>query len=357
MLAFRFWAGRKHLEGLNNLYMKKILWCLLMAPFFCAAQSYSVKPLNESAKTSLRGLSVVSDQVIWVSGSNGAVGKTTDGGATWKWLKPKGYEKIDFRDIEAFDDRQAVIVGIASPAYILKTVDGGETWTENYKNVDSAIFLDGLGFWDKHNGIIFGDPINDKMSLLKTTDAGKSWQDVSANLKLPLAKGEAGFAASGTTIKTLPGGKTWVATGGTVSNIYFSPDYGQNWQVFKCPILQGENSTGPFSIDFFNEKTGVVVGGNYLKDKENSNNILLTNDGGKTWQKPATPVLGFRSAVTYINAKTLVATGTSGTDISTDGGQNWKHISDKSFNAVQKAKKGKQVILAGEKGSVYQLVL
>lgn len=337
--------------------MKKILWCLLMAPFFCAAQSYSIKPLNESAKTSLRGLSVVSDQVIWVSGSNGSVGKTTDGGATWKWVKPKGYEKIDFRDIEAFDDRQAIIVGIASPAYILKTVDGGETWTENYKNVDSAIFLDGLGFWDKNKGIIFGDPINDKMPLLKTTDAGKTWQDVSANLKLPLAKGEAGFAASGTTIKTLPGGKTWVATGGTVSNIYFSPDYGQNWQVFKCPILQGENSTGPFSIDFFNEKTGVVVGGNYLKDKENTNNVLLTNDGGKTWQKPATPVLGFRSAVTYINAKTLIATGTSGTDISTDGGQNWKHISDKSFNAVQKAKKGSHVILAGEKGSVYQLAV
>ncbi|RQO77171.1 oxidoreductase [Pedobacter sp. KBW01] len=304
----------------------------------------------------MRGLSVVSDQVIWVSGSNGSVGKTTDGGATWKWLKPKGYEKIDFRDIEAFDDRQAIIVGIASPAYILKTVDGGETWTENYKNVDSAIFLDGLGFWDKNKGIIFGDPINDKMSLLKTTDAGKTWLDVSTNLKLPLAKGEAGFAASGTTIKTLPGGRTWVATGGTVSNIYFSPDYGETWQVFKCPILQGGNSTGPFSIDFLNEKTGIVVGGDYLKDKENSNNVLLTNDGGKTWQKPATPVLGFRSAVTYINSKNLVATGTSGTDISTDGGQNWKHISDKSFNAVQKAKKGKQVILAGEKGSVYQLV-
>jgi photosystem II stability/assembly factor-like uncharacterized protein len=326
-----------------------------MAPFFCAAQSYSIKPLNESAKTSLRGLSVVSDQVTWVSGSNGSIGKTTDGGTTWKWMKPKGYEKFDFRDIEAFDDQNAVIVGIASPAYILKTIDGGETWTENYKNVDSAIFLDGVSFWDKNRGIIFGDPINDKMQLLKTIDAGKSWQDISTNLKTNLAKGEASFAASGTTVKTLPGGKTWVATGGTVSNIYFSPDYGQSWQVFKCPILQGEGSTGPFSIDFLNDKTGIVVGGNYVKDKENSNNVLLTTDGGKTWQKPNTPVLGFRSAVTYINAKTLIATGTSGTDISTDGGQNWKHISDKSFNAVQKAKKGKQVILAGEKGTIYQL--
>lgn len=335
--------------------MKKLIWCLLMAPFFCAAQSYNIKPLTEGTKTSIRGLSVVSDQVIWVSGSNSSVGKSTDGGITWKWIQPKGYEKIDFRDIEAFDDQNAIIVNAGSPAYILKTTDGGESWTEHYKNLDTAIFLDGAGFWDKNKGIIFGDPINNKLQLLKTTDAGKSWQDITVNLKSDLTKGEASFAASGTTIKTLPGGKTWIATGGTVSNIYFSPDYGESWQVFKCPILQGENSTGPFSIDFLNDKIGVAVGGNYLKDKENANNVLLTSDGGKTWQKPVSPVFGYRSGVTYINSKTLIATGTSGTDISADGGSNWKHISDKSFNSVQKAKKGNKVVLAGEKGTVYQL--
>ncbi|WP_343524163.1 oxidoreductase [Pedobacter sp.] len=335
--------------------MKKLVWCLIVAPFFCAAQSYTMKPLTEGTKTSIRGLSVVSDQVIWVSGSNGSVGKSTDGGSTWKWTKPKDYEKLDFRDIEAFDNQNAIIVNAGSPAYILKTTDGGESWTTHYKNADTAIFLDGAGFWDKNRGIVFGDPIHNRLQLLKTVDAGKSWQDITANLTSSLVKGEASFAASGTTIKTLPGGKTWIATGGTVSNIYFSPDYGQHWQVFKCPIIQGENSTGPFSIDFLNDKNGVAVGGNYVKDKENTNNILLTSDGGKTWQKPTTPVFGYRSGVTYINAKTLIATGTSGTDISTDAGQNWKHISDKSFNAVQKAKKGKIVILAGEKGSVYQL--
>lgn len=337
--------------------MKKILWCLLLAPFFCAAQSYSFKPLNENTKTSLRGLSVVNNEVFWVSGSAGSIGKSVDGGRTWQWIKPKGYEKLDFRDIEAFDDKQAIVVNAGSPAYILKTIDGGETWTEHYKNIDSAIFLDGLGFWDKNKGIIFGDPINDKMQLLKTVDAGKTWIDISANLKFPMAKGEAGFAASGTTIKTLSGGKVWISTGGMVSNIYFSGDYGQSWNTFKCPIWQGQETTGPFSMDFYNPKIGVVVGGNYVQDKINTNNVLLTKDGGKTWQKPITPVSGYRSGVTYINAKVLVATGTSGTDISIDGGQNWKHISDKSFNAVQKAKKGDAILLAGEKGSIYQLSL
>jgi len=328
-----------------------------MAPFFCAAQSYTFKPLSENVKTSLRGLSVVSDSVTWVSGSNGTVGKTVDGGKSWTWMKPAGYEKLDFRDIEAFDENRAVAVNAGSPAYVLKTIDGGKTWTEHYKNLDSAIFLDGLGFWDKNKAIIFGDPINDNMQLLKTEDAGSTWANISENLTMPMAKGEAGFAASGTTIKTLPGGRVWISTGGVVSNIYYSANYGKNWQRFKCPIWQGENTTGPFSMDFFDARNGIVVGGNYVKDKENANNILLTKDGGRTWQKPATPVLGYRSGVCFINANTLVASGTSGTDVSTDGGQNWKHISDQSFNAVQKAKNGKSVILAGEKGSVYQLII
>ncbi|RYD80172.1 MAG: oxidoreductase [Sphingobacteriales bacterium] len=335
--------------------MNKLLWCLIMAPFFCAGQTYSLKSLSENAKTSLRGLSVVSDKVTWVSGSNGSVGRTTDGGANWTWLKPNGYEKLDFRDIEAFNENEAIIVNAGSPAYILKTTDGGRSWKETYKNVDTAIFLDGLGFWDKHRAIVFGDPIKNKMQLLKTVNGGESWVDISPNLKIQLAKGEAGFAASGTTIKTLPGGKVWVASGGTASNIYYSSDYGSNWLVFKCPIWQGENSTGPFSIDFYDAKNGAVVGGNYIKDKDNSNNVLLTADGGKTWKKPETPVSGYRSGIAYISKDLLIATGTSGTDISSDGGKNWKHISDISFNSVQKAKKGNLVLLAGNKGLIYQL--
>lgn len=326
-----------------------------MAPFFCTAQTFSIKSLTENTKTSLRGLSVVTDKVVWVSGSNGSVGKTLDGGATWKWVKPKGHEKLDFRDIEAFNEKEAIIVNAGSPAYILKTIDGGESWTETYKNVDTAIFLDGLGFWDKNKAIVFGDPINNKMQLLKTTDAGKSWLNISDNLKFSLAKGEAAFAASGTTVKTLSGGRVWISSGGVVSNVYYSADYGLNWTVFNCPIWQGENSTGPFGMDFYDAKNGVVVGGNYVKDKENSNNVLLTIDGGKTWTKPEMPVLGYRSGVTYLNKNTLIATGTSGTDVSTDAGKNWKHISDISFNSVQKAKKGNLVVLAGNKGFVYRL--
>jgi photosystem II stability/assembly factor-like uncharacterized protein len=335
--------------------MRILLYLLLIVPFSVSSQTYELSSLTKESNTSIRGISVVSDSVAWVSGSNGSVGKTTDGGKTWKWTKPKGYEKLDFRDNEAFDENRAVVVNAGSPAYILLTEDGGKNWTESYKNLDSAIFLDGMDFWDEKKGIIFGDPIQQHLRLLMTTDGGHSWKDSSSALKFEMAVGEAGFAASGSTIKTLPGGKVWIATGGTKSNIYASDDYGLIWKKYDCPILQGQNSTGAFSIDFYDGNQGVVVGGDYQKDKENPNNILLTRDGGKSWNKPSRPVFGYRSGVIWYDAKNCFATGTSGTDVSKDGGQNWYHISDESFNAIKRAKKGSLVLLAGNKGMISSL--
>ncbi|WP_316765491.1 oxidoreductase [Pedobacter frigiditerrae] len=336
--------------------MKKIIYLLLLLPSIVFAQNYSLKKLAAGTNTSMRGLSVLSDSVAWVSGSGGYVGKTLNGGKTWEWMQPKGYEKLDFRDIQAFDNLKAIVVNAGSPAYILSTVDGGKTWREAYKNTDSAIFLDGMDFWDAQQGIIFGDPIKNKMQLLKTTDGGLTWQDISANLKQELSVGEAGFAASGTTIRTGQGGRVWIASGGSKSKIYFSSNYGYKWKVYDCPIIQGESSTGPFSIAFYDARNGITVGGNYLKDKESTNNVLVTKNGGKTWEKPLRPVLGYRSAVEYFNSKICFATGSSGTDYSLDGGNTWTNISTQNFNALQKAKKGNLVLLTGNKGNIYQLI-
>lgn len=341
--------------------MKKLFLFVMLFPLIGFAQQYSsknlsLKQLTTGKNTSMRGLSIISDKVAWVSGSNGQVGKTTDGGANWEWTQPKGYEKLDFRDIEAFDDQNAVIVNAGSPAYILLTTDGGKSWKETYKNTDSLIFLDGMGFWNRKEGIIFGDPIHGRMQLLKTTDGGLTWNNITNNLKKKLAIGEAGFAASGTTIRTNSEGKVWIATGGKVSNIYYSANYGKTWKSYPCPIIQGENSTGPFSIGFSDSKTGIAVGGNYLKDKENTNNVLLTTNGGKKWSKPTSQVLGYRSGVEHIKDQLWIATGSSGTDFSADGGQNWTNISTLNFNAIQKAKNGNLVLLTGNRGNIYQLV-
>jgi photosystem II stability/assembly factor-like uncharacterized protein len=335
--------------------VKYLLFFFLNLPCLGFSQQYDFIPLSSGTNTSLRGISVVSDQVAWVSGSNGYIGKTTNGGKDWEWIKPQGYEKLDFRDIEAFSEKKALVMNAGSPAYILLTTDGGKTWKTTYQNIDSAIFLDGMGFWDQKNGIVFGDPIHNKLQLLKTRDGGINWQNISEHLAMEMKNGEAGFAASGTSIKTLGKGKAWIATGGTVSNIYHTDNYGYTWKRYSCPIWQGENSTGPFSLDFHDSSNGIVVGGNYVKDKENINNVLLTKDGGKTWTKPQVPVSGYRSGVLYAGPQLSIAVGTSGVDVSTDDGKNWRHLSDLNLNAVNKAKNGKLILMAGNKGLIYSL--
>jgi len=85
------------------------------------ATAQKIGLLTSGTHSSFRGLSVVSDKVIWVSGSNGTMGKSVDGGANWEWIVVPGYEKRDFRDIEAFDEKTAIIMAIAAPAVILKT--------------------------------------------------------------------------------------------------------------------------------------------------------------------------------------------------------------------------------------------
>jgi photosystem II stability/assembly factor-like uncharacterized protein len=345
-----FYLRLKHIQ---LLFIISLTQLLLLATV--DAQTYQLTSLTMDNNTSLRGMSIVSDSIAWVSGSNGSIGKTTNGGRNWKWMKPAGFEKLDFRDIEAFDKDHAVVVNAGSPAYVLLTEDGGKSWKKTYENPDSAIFLDGVDFWNQKNGIIFGDPIKNKLQLLITKDGGLTWDNVSSRIETETATGEGGFAASGSTIKTLPGGKAWIVTGGLKANIYISEDYGLTWKRYDCPIIQGQASTGPFSMDFYDNKMGIVVGGDYKKDKESLNNILLTNDGGKSWNKPSKPILGYRSSVIWFDDKNCFATGTSGTDVSKDAGKNWYNISGESFNVIKRAKTGKLILCAGNKGNIYTL--
>lgn len=309
-------------------------------------------PLTNGTKSSLRGLSVISNSVAWASGSNGFTALTTDGGKNWKWAQVPGYETVDFRDIEAFSATDAVMVNAGSPAIILLTRDGGRSWKEVYRNSSPEIFLDGMDFWDRKHGIIYGDPIAGEMQLLETKDGGNTWTNISKQLKIKLAAGEASFAASGTAIRTGKNGNVWIATGGRQSRIFHSTDFGKSWQAYPCPIIQGENSTGPFSLAFINTKNGVAAGGNYLKDTLRKNNLVITRDGGKTWTNPLVSPFGYRSAIEFISHKVLLATGTSGTDISKDGGKRWQNISSEGFNCVRKAKKGKWILVAGSNGAI-----
>jgi len=332
-------------------------YVLLYVGFLISLTSLAqkVEILTSEKKVSIRGLSVVNDQVIWVSGNNGQVGKSIDGGKTWKWVVVKGFEKRDFRDIEAFDAATAIIIAIAEPANILKTMDGGETWKIVYENTTKGMFLDAMEFWDQFSGIVIGDPINGKFFVARTFDEGDTWKEIPEK-NLPLAdSGEACFAASGTNVRVLDQDEACFVTGGLRSRFFWKG------KPIELPILQGKESTGANSIAVRDKKKiknslhFVVVGGDFAQDTSALNNCFYTTDGGKHWLAPHAPPHGYRSCVEYITKDKLITCGTTGVDISTDGGKNWKLISKEGFHVCRKSKSGNSVFLAGANGRIARL--
>jgi len=327
----------------------RILLSFILCLELLRADAQKVELLTSSAHSSFRGLSVVNDQVVWVSGSNGTVGRSLDGGKTWEWITVPGHEKNDFRDIEAFDKNTAVIMAIATPAIILKTRDGGKTWQQVYENNTPGMFLDAMEFWNRDSGIVLGDPINGKFFVARSFDGGDSWHEIPTR-ELPEAdSGEACFASSGTNVRKLKKDEACFISGGLRSRLFIRD------QRIDLPIVQGRESTGANSIAVLDARHFVVVGGDFAHDTVTYKNCALTRDGGTTWIAPTTPPHGYRSCVEYVEKNKLICCGTSGVDFSTDGGMSWQLIDTGNFHVCRKAKKGHAVFLAGGNGRIGKL--
>lgn len=331
----------------------QIIKIFVVVIFFSSSlKAQKIGVLTKRDKISLRGLSIVNNNIVWASGSNGTVARSTNGGKTFEWITVKDYEKRDFRDIEAFNDNTAVIMAVAEPAIILKTTDAGKTWKKVFEDSTKGMFLDAMDF-NGNRGIVIGDPIDKKAFIAFTKDQGNSWKKIEENKEDTLKNGEAFFAASGTNVKQLKDDKILYVTGGTDSRLFY------NQKLYALDIIKGEESTGANSVAVnSSQQNTVIVGGDFKHDTVSIKNCVLVKlDKEATFHLPYTPPHGYRSCVIYLSNDTLIACGTSGVDVSTDGGLNWKLISKDSFHVCQKAKKGNAVFLAGANGRIAKLSL
>jgi photosystem II stability/assembly factor-like uncharacterized protein len=328
--------------------LTRLLLLVFAIPFASSAQQIQI--LTKGHPVSIRGLSVVDDRVIWVSGSNGQVGRSTDGGQTWKWQTVRGFEKTDFRDIEAFDEKTAVIMGIAEPAYMLKTFNGGESWKLVYTDSTKGVFLDAMEFWEDGRGLVIGDPIRGKLYMARTSDFGNHWQKMDSSRLPQLADGEAFFASSGTNLRTLNLKEAIIVSGGNQSRVF------TKGRATTLPLVQGSESTGANSVavSYKNNKADmiVVVGGDFAKDSSRVGNCALSSDQGRTWTLPLIAPFGYRSCAEFIGPNALIACGTNGVDLSTDNGKTWQSLSTEGFHVARKARFGKSVFLAGSQGRI-----
>ncbi len=328
----------------------------LLGHSLVVSQFLSLTSLDSGVNASFRGLSVVNNSVVWVSGTGGTVLRTVDGGANWENVSVPNMDKTDFRDVEGFDKNTAIVMGIASPARFYKTTDRGQNWKLVYFDDREEVFFDGMSFWNKRNGIAFSDPVNGRHLLIRTTDGGDTWEEIPADGIPEKLDPEFGFAASGTGMPVKGRNTVWLGMGGIKSRVFKSENGGLNWSVAETPVVHGGQSTGIYSVAFKNKKVGIAVGGDYM-NQTIQNTMAHTQDGGITWHLPEKQTHQYRECVAHYRGDTFFAVGPSGFDRTTDNGKNWAphYWEVKDLTALAFAKGSRGGFAVGKGGQIYKI--
>ncbi len=325
----------------------------IMTTFFLFATILSCKQKEENAKKnitsveieeifmdsalSIRALDLASDKSIAFAANDGVFGLYNPQTQQWT-TATQNYDTLNlqFRAIARTAD-DFFMLSVDNPALLFKTGENGAMEVV-YKEEHENVFYNAMRFWNSKEGIAIGDPTEECMSIIITRDGGKTWHKVACENLPKIKEGEAAFAASNTNIAII-GNKAWIATGGKTSRILFSDDKGKSWQVFETPMINGEATTGTYSLDFYDENNGFAIGGDYTKPDANNANKMRTSNGGRTWELVGNgKEPGYRSCVQYVpnsGGKELVTIGIQGIDYSSDSGSTWKHLSDEGFYTLR----------------------
>jgi photosystem II stability/assembly factor-like uncharacterized protein len=306
--------------------------------------------IQESHSTAnLRGIHSVDGLVAWASGTDATVLRTEDGGSIWqKCVTPSGAEKLDFRGIWAWDAKTAVVMssGPGEQSRLYRTTDGCLHWSEETRNSEKEGFWDAFAFQDQDfgilgdnkTGVLIGDPVHGRF-VTEVMVLGHGWfiDDHSCIAHVD----ESAFAASNSSVFVFGSRRYIIGTGGKGgARILLSPLLAYRDSTKGClqasvPITGGSDSGGVFSLAFRDLKHGIAVGGDYKKPNDTSGTVAWTDDGGLHWTAASRPTRGYRSAVAwYPGAKTWIAAGTNGSDISHDDGTTWQPLDDGDWNAL-----------------------
>jgi photosystem II stability/assembly factor-like uncharacterized protein len=306
--------------------------------------SWNEYPVNSS----VRAIAILDDNTIWYTGSKGQFGYTENGGEYWT-IDSLQFDtfNLEFRSI-ALVGNSVFILSVASPALLFESKNKGKTWNLVYREDDPKAFYDAMTFWDDQNGIAIGDPTDGCMSVIITRNGGNSWEKLGCDQLPETAEGEAAFAASNTNIVTYKD-NAWIVTGGAKARVFRSTDKGMHWSVSDTPIDQGGQMTGIFSVDFYDENSGIIYGGNWENKKEFDKCKAITKDGGKTWDLiKGEP--GYMSCVQFIpgtKGNGIIACGSEGLAVSKNGGNSWDSISDKGYYSIRMRDDGTSAWLSG----------
>ena len=295
-----------------------------------------VENIFEDDSLSIRAIEIIGNNLAFAA-NKGTYGlyNSQNGEMKTGILKDGDYVP-EFRAV-ASTSTDFFVLSVGNPALLYKTGDAGEMELV-YREDHEKVFYDAMIFWNDKEGIAMGDPTENCLSVIITRDGGKNWKKIDCKNLPEAAEGEAAFAASNSNI-AVKGDKTWILSGGMKSRVFYSEDKGENWEVFESPLDQGSATSGGYSMDFYDENNGFIIGGDYTAPEKNNGNKAITSDGGKTWKlvsEGKNP--GYAGSVRYVpnsGGKSLVASEDTGIYFSKDSGKNWEKISEEGFYTLR----------------------
>jgi photosystem II stability/assembly factor-like uncharacterized protein len=166
----------------------------------------------------LRSITFSDSTTGWVTGFNGAMLRSTDGGGSWQPLNVSGAKLGRI----AFKDRDHVWCG--GDGVILSTTDGGNSWASF--QVPNGDEIRSVSFIDVRNGWASGGSINyHRGTVYHTTNGGQSWDVQFSDLVDPLENVDMqdslnGWAVGEVIVRTTDGGLTWSSKPVPETSIY-----------------------------------------------------------------------------------------------------------------------------------------
>ena len=214
-----------------------------------------------------------------------------------------------FQKLSAVTANTVFVIGVEPvnhQNFILRTNDGGTNWDSiSFNTANDTFLLRDIFFVDANTGFTGGSR-NGIQVLMKTTDNGNSWTEITPDtsaagliLSLYFVNSQTGFAGSGTSFyKTLDQGTTWTSMpvpffirglffedgnngfscgDSAVAIVKQTADAGQSWNTVLTAMDPNLFVSSFAKLDFINPNTGFTV-------MDNTNKLYRTLDGGNSWQ-------------------------------------------------------------------------
>ncbi len=248
--------------------------------------------------------------------------RTSNGGTLWKADSVKATPAIDPNNqiaaITAISKDTAWVSLFGNGTSIggvYRTNDGGMTWTKQATaTYNAGSFEDWIYFWDKNNGVAFGDPNTTNWEIYYTTNGGTTWTAVPAANLPTVGAGQWGV----TGVFSVAGG---AAYGGTnYGAVLKSVDMGVHWTA---STVHGGSQID--KVVFKDANNGMAVVG------PNNDSIYTTTNGGTSWTYVPKTGRFLTSGLAYasgLNGGSYVCTGAAtgmvGTSFSTNNGATWQ---------------------------------